>query len=266
MKIETLVVTVDQHDFSLVEEMNIQTDVIIGNQSDFTSEQSICYNGNSVMYYSTSERGVGKNRNLVMDKATADICIFADDDMRFVDGYPEIVQKAILEVPDADIWIFNLIEKNPRRYINTKIKRVSYFDYAKYGTARVVIRRKSIKKAGIKFSLLFGGGAYYGSGEDTIFLKDCLNRGLKIVAVPYALAEINQGAKSTWFSGYTEKFFFDKGALYAALSLYGAPLYCFRYLLKYRNKFNGEISFWRKYQLMLKGIGDFRCKHSLTFK
>lgn len=29
--------------------------------------------------------------------------------------------------------IFNLIEKRPRRYINTKIKRIHRYNYAKYG-------------------------------------------------------------------------------------------------------------------------------------
>lgn len=49
------------------------------------------------------------------------------------------------------------------------------------------------------------------------FLKECLDKGLRLYAVPYAIAEIDQDAASSWFTGYTEKYFYDKGALYASL-------------------------------------------------
>ena len=64
---------------------------------------------------------------------------------------------------------------------------------------------------------LFGGGAKYSAGEDSIFLKSCLDNGLKIYAVPYALAFLNDDRPSTWFNGYTDKYFFDKGVLYSCL-------------------------------------------------
>ena len=38
--------------------------------------------------------------------------------------------------------------------------------------------------AHITFSLLFGGGAKYSNGEDSLFLKDCLKYGLVVYAVP----------------------------------------------------------------------------------
>ena len=57
-----------------------------------------------VTYLNMAERGVGKNRNAVLQNATADICVFADDDMTFVDGYPQIVERAfstIWPMPEA---------------------------------------------------------------------------------------------------------------------------------------------------------------------
>ena len=93
------------------------------------------------------------------------------------------------------MWrIFNLIEKNPRRNNNKKIIRVRRHNYAKYGAARMAFRREAVQSSGISFNLSFGGGARYGSGEDTVFLKECLDKGLRIYAVPYFLAEIDQEA------------------------------------------------------------------------
>lgn len=253
MKLETLVVTVDQRDHALVEQMNIQTAAMIGNQCGRNAVDSFDYRGNSIVYYHTDQRGVGRNRNLLLEKATGDLCILADDDMRFVDGYPQIAEKAFASCPQGDILIFNLIEKDPHRYVNRKIKRVRWYSYAKYGAARLAFRREPLQKTQLRFSLLFGGGAKYGSGEDTLFLRDCLKRGLKIYAVPYALAEIDQSAASTWFTGYNETFFFDKGVVYRHLHPVAWPLYDLRYVIRYRKKHRGGVSVWKAAKCMLTG-------------
>ncbi|MBE6573333.1 MAG: glycosyltransferase [Ruminococcaceae bacterium] len=259
MKTETLVVTIDQKDHSLAERMNVQTDTVVCNQSDFVSDEVFEYRGNKVIYINRNDRGVGKNRNRSIDNATGDILVLADDDMCFVDGYKDIVEKCFNDIPDADILIFNLIEKNPRRYRFREPERIGNSNYARFGAARFALKRKSIIDSGVRFSTQFGGGAKYSSGEDTIFLKDCLRKKLKIYGVPYALAEIDQNAESTWFKGYNEKYYYDKGAAYTALgNRFTATIYCFRYLIKYRSQYKGKHSFFRLYRLMIKGIMEYR--------
>lgn len=257
MKLETLVATIDQKDHTLVEKMNIQTGAVIGNQCGQDSVETFLYKGNPIVYHNTAQRGVGRNRNLLMDNMTGDICVMADDDMRFVDGYPQIAQEAFDACPRGDVLIFNLIEKTPRRYVNRKITRVRWYSYAKYGAARLAFRRAPLQTAGIRFSLLFGGGAKYGSGEDTIFLRDCLKKGLRIYAVPYALAEIDQTAASTWFTGYNETFFFDKGVVYKYLHPAAWLLYDLRFLLCYRKKHRGGLPLWKAMKRMLSGSLSF---------
>ena len=263
MKIETLIVTMDQHDHNLVNKMNIQTDSLIGNQGDKHSIESFVVNKHRMTYFNTEERGVGRNRNLLLDKATADIMILADDDMRFVDDYPQIAYRAFCECPDADILIFNLIEKKPRRYINKRIKRIRWH-YARYGAARIAIRRQRFQDSGIRFHLSFGGGAYYGSGEDTIFLQECLKKGLKIYAVPYYLAEIDQNSISTWFTGYDRKFFKDKGALYACLHPISWPIFTMRFLICYRKRICENFSLIQALRTMIIGGREYERKRRNT--
>lgn len=258
MRIETLVATVDQRDHSLVDKMNIQTDALIGNQGDRNSVEVFSKGNQKITYLNTDKRGVGRNRNLILENASADYCIFADDDMRFLDGYPETAEKAIRECPDGDVFIFNLYEKNPKRYRITQIQRVRWYNFARYGAARLVVRRQKLADAGIQFSLLFGGGARYGSGEDTIFLRECIKKRLKVYAVPYFLAEIDQNASSTWFQGYTAKFFQDKGALFACLYRIMWPVYIFRYLIRYRNRYRAEMHCTKAMRHMLSGGFAFR--------
>lgn len=258
MSIETLVVTVDDSDYSLPEKMNIRTDAIIGNQCGKNGGETFLLNGHRISYVNSTERGVGRNRNTVIKNASADICVFADDDMRFVDDYPEIAQRAFDECPAADVLIFNLIEKHPRRYVNRKIRRIGRSNYGRYGAARLAVRRKSIVDAGIVFSTEFGGGAKYSAGEDTIFLKECLDKGLLLYAVPYALAEIDQTAESTWFKGFNDKFFADKGALYARLYPRTWRLQGLRFLLLRRKKYRGEMSSLSALKSLIKGGKSYR--------
>lgn len=100
----------------------------------------------------------------------------------------------------------------------------------RFGAARIAFRRKSITKNGITFNLHFGGGTEYSAGEDTLFLHDCLRKGLKIVAVPDSIATLLENRESTWFKGYTDKYFLDRGALFAAISKKWLPFYVYNML------------------------------------
>lgn len=257
MKIETLAVTINQKDHTLVQKMNIQTDAVVGNQCGVDSVEHFRLGNCDILYVNSAQRGVGRNRNTVIEHSGGDICIFADDDMRFVDGYPQIMEKAVHLAPDADIWLFNVIKKRPSGYVHHKVMRIGRFNFERYGASRIAIRRESILRAGIRFDLRFGGGTQYGSGEDTLFLKACLDKGLKIMAVPLCLAEIDQGAQSTWFQGYNDKFFYDKGVLYQALHPRLAALYIVRFAVKYRKKYEAQYRPWAALKMMLRGMREF---------
>jgi len=97
-----------QNDHSLLEKMNIQSDAIIGNQCNRNEIEEFNYNGNTIKYLSFPERGVGLNRNNALMRATADICLFADDDVRYVDNYKDIIIEAFEQNPKADMIVLAL--------------------------------------------------------------------------------------------------------------------------------------------------------------
>jgi len=211
--IEVLVVTVDQNSHDLVRRMNLKTNAIIGNQCENNQIDQYYYEGHRIKVLSFAERGVGLNRNNVLMRAEGDICVLADDDIVFCDDYEEIVKGVFRELPDADVVIFAMEDDNP----HSRQKRVNEYNYTKYGAARIAFRRKSVWLHGVFFNLCFGGGARYSAGEDTLFLHDCLQKGLRIYYVPYNIARFDEYRRSTWFKGYNEKFFFDKGLIYSLL-------------------------------------------------
>ena len=82
----------------------------------------------------------------------------------------------------------------------------------RYGTVRVAARRQSLIRKNITFHQCFGGGCPFSAGEDSLFLKACFDAGLKVYSHPYVLGSCCKDT-STWFVGYNEKYFYDKGVL-----------------------------------------------------
>ncbi len=253
--IEVLISTMHQKDTQLVEKMHLQSDAIIINQTDSHGFQEFISNGHKVRFYSFAERGVGLSRNSALMRATGDICVLADDDMVFMDNYCATVQRVFDQNPSADVIIFNIIENGPtRRRTNTKIKKIHKLNYMNYGAARIAFRRSAVSYWGISFNQNFGGGTQHQSGEDTLFLRDCLATGLKIIAVPEAIAVLEDNRPSTWFHGYNRKYFFDKGVLLAIGHPVLAPLFCLYLALRHKNFADEHMTQWGAYLEMCRGI------------
>lgn len=234
MNIQVLVAAMHQTDHSLLEKMHLKTDAIVANQCNRNSIEDFEWNGCKIRYLNFAERGVGLNRNNALMRASGDVCLFADDDMVYVDDYTEIVQKAFERYPDADVIAFNLIEPKITRYVIKKAYKVGFLSYLRFGTARVAVRLKSIREKGIYFNQCFGGGTEHSHGEDNIFLTDCLRKGLKMYAVPEYIAKLTEERPSTWKNGYDEKYFHDQGALYRMISPRWWKLLCLQDAVRHR--------------------------------
>lgn len=94
MRVEVLVSTMNQTDYSLVEKMRISTDAVVVNQCQEDSVIEYDYNGNRIKWINSTTRGLSVSRNICLSEARGEICLIADDDLEYVEGYAEIVQKA----------------------------------------------------------------------------------------------------------------------------------------------------------------------------
>ncbi|MBO4508516.1 MAG: glycosyltransferase [Spirochaetaceae bacterium] len=253
--VQVLITTMDlDSPERLLETMNINSSFIIGNQSNKDDIRKFIWNNNEGLIITRNEKGVGANRNITLKFSSASYCILADDDMCFYDDYPSIVIKAFEKNPTADVLIFNLHEKNPVRRINKRKKRVGLFNYMNYGAARIVFRRSSVSYNGISFNYNFGGGTNHSAGEDSLFLRDCLLHGLKIVAIPETLASLSDTRESTWFNGYTDKYIFDKGVFLGVAHPKLAYLFALYFSLKHKEYSIETKSIKRTFNVMAKGI------------
>ena len=190
MDMQVLVAAVDKDVDALAGQMNLETEAVIVNQCDSFGYREYLHKGKKIRCFSMKERGVGLNRNTALMHAGREILLFSDEDIVFYPGYHRTVLKAFEENPDADIITFNFkVDPTRATYYNKEKRRIRWYNYGRYPTYAAAARRESLLKANVSFSLLFGGGARYSNGEDSLFFHDCLKKGLRLIASPVCIGQ-----------------------------------------------------------------------------
>lgn len=250
MRVQVLASVMNEEPEALAARMRLESDAVIINQCDRLGYEELEWKGRLVRFCSFPERGVGRSRNEAILRADGDVCLFSDADIVYEPGYEEAIAAEFVHRPDADMILFNVtVEEERRTYWITERKRVHWYNCGRYGAVSFAVRTESLLSSGVTFSLLFGGGARYSNGEDSLFLKEFMDKGYRVYTAPVTIAT-ESGGDSTWFKGYNEKFFRDRGVLYRYLygRLHG--LMALRFLLAHRSKLCGEVSLKQAYRWM----------------
>lgn len=258
VKVQVLISAVEKQAAELAEKMNIRTDAVMVNQCDRYAYEEIRRAGGRIQCFSMPERGVGLSRNTALLHADTDICLFSDEDIVLNDDYERMIREAYGALPDADMILVN-VKVSPTRwtYWNESIHRINYLNYGRYPAYSITARLDALRRANVSYSLLFGGGAVYSNGEDSLFLRDCLKAGLRIYAHTVCIGEEIE-RESTWFHGYNEKFFRDRGVLYHYLYGRLAKILAFRFLWNHRQEMCRTIPAGKAYAIMKEGISKAR--------
>ncbi len=254
MQLEMLISSVGQNPVELVQKMNVNCDAVLVNQCDKDEDETVSIEQCNIKVLHRNERGVGKSRNLALKHSSKDILLFSDEDIEYAPGYEENVLNEFKKHPEAELLLFN-VEVCPERrtYWNEGFTRVKWYNCGRYPAYSIAVRRDALLKSRVKYSELFGGGAKYSNGEDSLFLKQCADSGLKMYATDVVIGK-EEARESTWFKGYTEKFFFDRGVLFSFLYGGMAWLWALRFVLTKREMFQGEIKKKQAYRLIREGI------------
>ena len=259
MAVELLISCVNKEPRELAEKMHLASHAVIVNQCDAETAakcetETFQVAGGSVTALYRNERGVGRSRNLALEKSGQAICVFSDEDIVYVDDYAKRIEDEFAAHPEADILLFQ-VEVDPSRktYQNDAFGPVSKWNCGRYPAYSMAFRRDKLLESGAKFSLLFGGGAPYSNGEDSLFIRDCLKAGLKAYKTPVCIGE-EIPRPSTWFSGYHEKFFFDRGVLYHFLYGKAAKIWGFRFVFTKKKVMCTEIPWRKALRLLYDGI------------
>jgi hypothetical protein len=163
---------------------------IISHQIYNEQEYNINFNREDVLYQQSKSKGLSKNRNITLSLASADICLFADDDVRFKKEWLANIINAFNSNPDSDILTFK---------INTPISNNRHKEYKEYpespyqhnirtifqvSSIEIAFRLHKIKNNQLEFDENFGLSTDFNFGEENIFLKDALYCGLTLKFIP----------------------------------------------------------------------------------
>lgn len=257
MNIEVLISAMNVDDISFYKRFNLSTDCLIINQTDHNSYEEVEEDGFKVRMISTDTRGLGRSRNLAILNSRADVVLFCDDDEVLEDDYERKIKEAFIEYPDVDFFVMKtIIYKDGVETIKVKEEKdLKIYNALRYGSVHFAFKREKILEKNILLSTYFGAGTGNGAGEDSIFIADCIRNKLRVRTSTKLIAKIYND-DSTWFTGFDEKFFYDKGKLSKALFPKMYRFYIEYFVRNYPDKV-GELGIRKARQLMIEGAKDF---------
>ena len=111
ISLEILISTKDRDNLDFLNSIFINNDTHTNSILIINQTQNInfsCPHSDNINLVNVSETGLSKSRNLAIEKAKSDICLFADDDIVYENDYDSIILNAFNLNPSADIITFKM--------------------------------------------------------------------------------------------------------------------------------------------------------------
>lgn len=260
MRLEVLISTMHQNDYSILDRMRIDSDAVVINQCDKNKVFSFNKNGHLITWIDTTERGLSKSRNMAIRNSNADVCLISDDDEVFMDDYENLIIDSFKKNDKYDILTFKIkgIEKHFKDYKNVQYK-INFRKSLKVSSVEIAFLREKIVNNNLYFDELLGSGSKFKMGEENVFLIKCLKQKLKISYIPIYISQLHVG-NSSWFSGFNESYFVDRGASYAGMGKYISLLLIIIFAIKKYRIYKNDISIFIAIKNQLDGRRQYLIK------
>jgi glycosyltransferase involved in cell wall biosynthesis len=266
VNLEVLVSTMNQKDLTLIRKMKLKSDALIINQTDYLEGDyklsNVNDNNSNIRKITFLEKGLSKSRNRALKNAKGDICLIADDDVIYNEDYVDIITNAHKEFEQYDIIVFPVpstnVERGKKYY--RSVNKIGYLRSMKVYSYEITFKRNSVISKSIRFNESFGAGSgRYLMGEENIFLYECLKNGLKILYLPYEIGKVTH-EESTWFKGYNDKYFIDKGACYSAMSHEFSWILALQFAFRRYKLYKNSYSLFKSIMKMFEGIKEYNSR------
>lgn len=252
MKLDILMSCMHQEDMHLIAASGITGSAVVINQCNREGLREYPEDPGRIKWQDSLDRGLTKSRNLAISMSDADICLLCDDDEKFVPDYEKKILDAYERLPQADVIIFRMCDR-PSAFPN-QIMRLKFPKTMHVSSWQISFRRERLLAAEVKFDELMGAGTGNGAEEELKFMTDCQKAGLQIYYVPEEIASVAQ-AESTWFEGFNEQFFYNRGATTRYILKFPlAAAYGVFYVLKKKPMYEGQITPGNALKATFRGI------------
>lgn len=219
MKLTLIITTMNLTNDKVVELIRnrpLQSFVIVSNQC--RKEEVV--KGSDYLIINSKDRGVSLARNKMIDyiPLNTDYVMFLDDDVTVDFNIAEMINEEIKSYKNVNAIYYNCVSLNKERPIRSikKSGKIKWRSVSSYGVWGLVIKVSAIKEYNLSFREEFGPGSMFPVGEDSIYLKELINKVPNVYMSKKKLIHINQ-KESTWFKGYNEQYFINVGAAKSVL-------------------------------------------------
>ncbi|MDO5044889.1 MAG: glycosyltransferase family 2 protein [Coriobacteriia bacterium] len=262
--IEHLLSTRDFQGEALLNSMQLTEDVLVINQlvhskakheKKLPHENFYTAHNSRVRVLSYAEKGIGISRKRALQEGRGDILLFTDDDMVYKKDYAQLVRETFRAHPQADLFMFKVErlaqKERPEAKQSRGVRKLSWYNSLRYGAINIAIKRAFVEKTGISFDERFGSNLFL-SGEDSVFIADALAAGAQIYSSSEPIARVDM-SQSSWFSGYTEDFLKNRGAIFYRINPRYYKFLCLQFALRKKHLFDASFSISRMMKCMDEG-------------
>lgn len=244
----------------MLKKSNVKCNALVVVQGDENGYEEINQDNQTIRIIFSKERGLSKSRNLAFKKSNADVVLLADDDLIYFDDFQNTILESFKKHQNYDFLIFN-VDNYDRRYPD-KIKNILWHQVLGFSSCQIAFKRQDVLGKGLRLNENFGtGSGIYNSGEENIFLSQCFKH-FKMRYLPVKILK-RPKSDSSWFTGYDDKYLFDRGAIFYAISQKLSYLLILQFAIR-RKKLFPDYSRSKMIRIMLNGLLD--CKKNQYFK
>jgi len=260
MTLDVLLSAMHLKDYTYIDSLNITGNCIIINQCERNGQQTITNNDRKITYIETTDRGLSKSRNMAIEHSQADICIFCDNDVEYLNGYEDLILEEYQKHPEYDMIIFHVESVINPVPCYPSPRKISYLTSGKIISYEISFKRDNIRN--IRLNERIGAGTKFRMGEENAFLYDCLRQGLKIYYVPKQIAKLRY-EPSTWDDGFNKDFFISRGASFQAMTSHFSFLLIVQYAIRKYRLYRKYVSFLHALNYMMDGRKAYQREDSL---
>ena len=212
----------------------------------------------NIKIINTETKGLSESRNMAIKNSSKKFCLLADDDIIYKNGFYKTIEQSFEENLDADIITFMMVDKNGKHFKKypNNIKH-NYKSIREVNSVVIAFKRESIIKNNIQFNTLFGLGATFETGEEYLFLRNCIEKDLTVLFCPKIILE--HKSISSGKLAFKDKNIFARAAIFYKFYGYLSYLKLMHhiYLLKKKNMITWK-QVYRKFLVGLDGIKKFK--------
>ncbi|HHQ6568765.1 TPA: glycosyltransferase family A protein [Serratia fonticola] len=227
-----------------------------GHKGDRVREEisSLIKQREDILYFDLDTIGVTQSRNFLIEKSTAALIYFCDDDVELEENFSEIIMNS--HKLDAAA-VITFIVNNETGGVRSKFSRVKdeiksrgWFSILSVGTIEITVKRKGI--GDIRFPNDMGAGTKKPIGDEAIFLSCFLKKKQKISYHPYAICRHPE--ESSGCTENSESMAFSRGLTLRRIFSYSSFIIAPFFFLRRKKLFKIDGSYFKGCIAFFSGI------------